>query len=161
MDAVEYFISEVFPIIRNELPNAKLHVVGSNVPEKIKNLCANNKNCVLVGYVQDLSKYLLNCRIMVAPLRYGAGVKGKITQSMMYHLPVVTTSIGAEGISEKDDVLLISDDPKEFAKKAIDLYTNKVLWNKLANDAYEFANIHYSPESVRDVFTQAIRRLVS
>ena len=80
---------------------------------------------------------------------------------MMHHLPVVTTSIGAEGISQNDDVLLTSDDPKEFAKKVVTLYKNKDLWNKLANSAYEFANIHYSPESVRDVFEQVIRRLVS
>ena len=161
VDAVEYFISEIFPMVRNELPDVKFYVIGSNVPEKIRNLCANNKNCILVGFVPEISDYLINCRVMVAPLRYGAGVKGKITQSMMHHLPVVTTSIGAEGISEKDDVLLTSDNPKEFAKKVVELYKNKELWNKLANNAYEFANIHYSPESVRDVFAQAIKRLVS
>jgi len=161
VDAVAYFISEIFPIIRDELPNVKFHVIGSNVPEVIRNLCTNNKNCVLVGYVPEISDYLINCRVMVAPLRYGAGVKGKITQSMMHHLPVVTTSIGAEGISQNDDLLLTSDDPKEFANKVVTLYKNKDLWNKLADNAYEFANIHYSPESVRDVFAQVIRRLAS
>ncbi|MEO9307217.1 MAG: FkbM family methyltransferase [Nitrososphaera sp.] len=162
VDAVEYFISDIFPIIQNKLPDIKFYVIGSNVPEKIKNLCSSNKNCILVGYVPDLSSYLLNCRVMVAPLRYGAGVKGKITQSMTYHLPVVTTSIGAEGISEKnDDVLLISDDPTDFANKVIKLYENKELWTRLADKAYEFADIHYSPESVRNVFSQIIQRLVN
>lgn len=161
IDAVKFFINEIFPLIQNSLHDTKFYVVGSNPTDEIAKLCISNNNCILVGYVPDISTYLDKCKVMVAPLRYGAGVKGKITQSMVYGLPVVTTSVGAEGISTKDDVLLISDDPSKFAKKVIELYTNKEKWENISNEAQKFANTQYSPESIRNVFGQIFKALLN
>jgi glycosyltransferase involved in cell wall biosynthesis len=153
VDSLEYFIKDIFPIIRKELPDLKLYVIGSNISDKLTLLCNININCVLLGYVKDLTPYLSSCKIMVSPLRYGAGIKGKIITSMLSSLPVVTTSIGAEGMfTAEDPELLIGDSPLDFAAHVIDLYQNQTRWNELSHKAKDFAQINYSPELVRASF---------
>jgi len=160
-DAVEYFISEIFPLISEKLPDVKFRLVGSKIPDKIKQLCEKTKNCEFIGYVYDLSSLLNECRIMVVPVRYGAGVKGKVTESMSHSLPVVTTSIGAEGLIENQnhEHLLISDDPREFADKTVEVYKNKELWEKISKNAKDYVENNFSPEQGRDILTRVLSSL--
>ncbi len=131
-DAVKYFVQEIFPAVKKELPDVKFYVVGNNPTPQI--VALNGKNDVVVtGFVADLEPYLTRARISVSPLRYGAGMKGKIGQALSYGLPVVTTSVGAEGMKLKDgEHVLIADDPKTFARKVVELYKNSKLWNRLS-----------------------------
>ena len=152
ISAVEFFIEKIFPKISKKLLDIQFLVVGSNIPKELVDLCKKHKNCVAVGYVENLAEFLDNCRVMVAPLLYGAGIKGKITFSMFNNLPVVTTTIGSEGISTNDNTLLVSDDPDEFADHVIELYTNDELWYNVSKTAKSFAEKNYSPESVRGLF---------
>jgi len=86
--------------------------------------------------VKDLTPYFENCRALLAPLRYGAGVKGKIVEAMAHGLPVVTTSIGAEGMDLTDgENILTADNPEEFARKVVILYNDGPLWNKLSDNS--------------------------
>jgi len=157
-DAVEFFISEIFPFISEKLPDVKFRLVGSRIPDKIKQLCENTKNCEFVGYVYDLSSLLNECRIMVVPVRYGAGVKGKVTESMSHSLPVVTTSTGAEGLTENQNQehILISDDPQEFADKTVEVYKNKELWEKISKNAKDYVENNFSPEQGRDILKRVL-----
>jgi len=157
--AIEYLIGSIFPRIRMSLPDVKLYVIGSHAPEEVRTMCTSAENVVFLGYVPGIEAHLNNCRLMLAPLTYGAGVKGKITKSFAHGLPVVTTSIGAEGVSsDSGKVLLIEDDPAEFASKAVEAYTDKELWSTISKNCLAFANDHYSPELVRSTLTQMLER---
>ena len=108
VDAVKWFVTDVFPLIQRQLTGIVFHVVGSRMPEEVTTLASPSVR--IAGYVPDLEPYFRSSRVFVAPLRYGSGMKGKIGQSMSYGLPVVTTSIGAEGIMLQDDeTALIAD----------------------------------------------------
>lgn len=133
-DAVSYFVSEIFPLIRQQIPGVVFYMVGSHMTEKVQSLAA--RDVVAVGYVPDPSTYFNDCRVFVAPLRYGAGMKGKIGHSMSFGLPVVTTSIGAEGMSLIDGKhVLIADSPVTFASAVVRLYTDDLLWEEMSRNA--------------------------
>ncbi len=145
VDAVAYFVTEIFPILKQKLPDLTFYIVGSNPPNQV--LALKSSDIIVTAYVKDLTSYFENCKVFVAPLRYGAGVKGKIIQSMSHGLPVVTTSIGAEGIELTDGVdVLIADEPEKFAEKAVLLCTNENLWNKLSQNSMRNIEKHFSYE---------------
>ena len=159
-DAVEYFITEIFPKILQKSPSIKFKIVGSKIPKKIKKLCSKSKNCEVLGYVMDLSKVLNDCRVMVAPLRYGAGVKGKVTECMSHSLPLVTTSIGAEGLDLDDkECLLIADTSYDFAEKTLLLYENRKLWNRISKNSKTFIENNFSPEQGKGLLDKVIKFL--
>ncbi|HOP79774.1 MAG TPA: glycosyltransferase, partial [Armatimonadota bacterium] len=146
-DAVRFFCKEVFPFVLERIPDAKLFVVGANPPADIQNLAS--ENVIVTGFVQDLSDYLLRARVSISPLRFGAGMKGKVGEALSWGLPVVTTSIGAEGMSlvhEQD--ALIADDPKSFAEQIIRLYKDRELWNRLSENG-KARVAQWSPEAVK------------
>ncbi len=146
-DAVLFFVKEVFPFIKKEIPDIKFYVVGSDPLESILRL--ESESIKVTGYVKDVSPYFENCRVFVAPLRYGAGMKGKIGQSMAYGLPVVTTTIGAEGIGLKNKLnSLIADNPVDFAEAVIKLYSDENLWNIISNNSIEHIEKNYSKETL-------------
>ena len=159
-DAVEYFITAIFPKILQKSPSIKFKIVGSKIPKKIKKLCSKSKNCEVLGYVMDLSKVLNDCRVMVAPLRYGAGVKGKVTECMSHSLPLVTTSIGAEGLDLDDkECLLIADTSYDFAEKTLLLYENRKLWNRISKNSKTFIENNFSPEQGKGLLDKVIKFL--
>jgi len=134
VDAVKYFIQEIFPSIKRKIPTIKLLIVGSNPPKEIEQL--NTNDTIVKGYIKELAPYFENCRVLVAPLRFGAGVKGKIVESMAHGLPVVTTSIGTEGMDLTDgENILTADTPEEFAGKVVVLYQDGELWSKLSRNS--------------------------
>jgi O-antigen biosynthesis protein len=143
VDAMIYFVKEVFPFISKQLPGIKTFIVGSHPPPEIAALASND--IIITGFVKDIEPYINNCRVAIAPLRYGAGVKGKINLSMSYGLPVVTTRIGIEGmyLEEGKDVLIAENAP-DFADAVINLYTNGDLWNKLSANGLENVKNHFS-----------------
>jgi len=121
----------------------RFFVVGSDPSEALRSI--NSEEIVVTGYVTDVTPYFESCRVFVSPLRYGAGMKGKIGQSMAHGLPVVTTTIGAEGIGLVDEEnALIADDPKKFAEATVRLYTDDKLWHRLSKKSMEHIDMNYS-----------------
>jgi glycosyltransferase involved in cell wall biosynthesis len=152
-DAVSYFVSEIFPLIRQRIPGVVFYMVGSHMTEKVQSLAA--RDVVAVGYVPDPSSYFNDCRVFVAPLRYGAGMKGKIGHSMSFGLPVVTTSIGAEGMSLIDGRhVLIADSPAAFASAVVRLYTDNLLWEQMSLSALLHIQTNFSKAVVRTKLAQ-------
>lgn len=135
VDAVRYFAAEVWPRVQSSLPDARFVVIGSDPPESIRELAGGR--IVVTGYVPDLTPLLEKARVSVAPLRYGAGVKGKINTAMSHGVPVVTTSLGAEGmqLSDGEDVLL-ADEPTAMADAIVRLWNDEALWKKLVKGGY-------------------------
>jgi len=155
IDAAEHLVKEIFPEIKQNISDVKLFIVGSHPPDKVKKL--ESDDVKVTGYVPDITSYFKECKVMLSPLRYGAGVKGKITQSLSQGLPVITSTIGAEGINMVDgENCMISDDDKEVAKKTISVYTDEKLWKKISDNGLKIAN-QYSPERTREI----LRKLLS
>ena len=152
IDAVVWFANDIFPEIKKELPMIKFYIIGTEPTEEVKKL--QNENIIVTGYVKDVHPYFQNCKVFVSPLRYGAGLKGKIGQSMSFGLPVVTTSIGAEGFITEDTPFIIADDKETFVKSVIELYNNKELWDKLSNAGLETIKKYYSFEAIEKILEE-------
>jgi GT2 family glycosyltransferase len=153
-DAIIYFVSEVLPLIVEKLPGVQLHIVGSDVPAAVQALAC--PSVVIDGFVRDVVPLFDSCRLSVAPLRYGAGMKGKVSQSLALGLPVVTTPVGAEGMQLRHrEHVLIGATPREFAKHVVELYEDKRLWDHLSQNGRELAaqTMSYAivREKIRDV----------
>jgi glycosyltransferase involved in cell wall biosynthesis len=152
VDAVLYFVQSIYPLIKLQLPDIRFYILGSKPPDEILDL-ATDSSIVVTGYLKDVAPYFNQCRLSVAPLRYGAGLKGKVITSLSYGLPMVASTIACEGIGLEDQInILIADDPAEFAKKVIRLYTDAALWNRLSTAGFEKVNRDYSAAATRSYF---------
>ena len=151
VDAVKWFVSEVFPLIRKENPKIEFYIVGSNAPDEIKNLAGNG--IVFKGFVteDELSALYGSCRIVVVPLRYGAGVKGKVIEALYNGCPIVTTNIGAEGISGIEDIVEIHDSPAGFAESVLKLYGDVEKLTLMSHKSVEFIKENFSMEAAWNV----------
>jgi GT2 family glycosyltransferase/glycosyltransferase involved in cell wall biosynthesis len=134
IDAVLFFTKEIYPAVKRHLPNAKFYVIGDKAPPEVVALAS--ESIVVTGRQPDVQPYFDNVKLSVAPLRWGAGVKGKINQSMSFGVPVVGTSIAVEGmtLNDREDVM-VADEPDHFAKALIELYESEELWKRLSQNA--------------------------
>ena len=131
VDAMIYFCNEIFPKVKEKIPDVKLWVVGSNPTEEVKTLA--NDSVIVTGWVDDTQPYLDKCRISIAPLRYGAGMKGKVGEAMSHGLPVITTKVGSEGIGIVNGEHAIEVEKiNEWVNQIVRLYNDKELWKKLS-----------------------------
>ena len=138
-DAVHFFIDEVMPLLREMLPGVKFHAVGSKPPREILDLASDD--VIIAGYIENLNAMMDTMRVSVAPLRFGAGVKGKISSALASGLPVVATTLGAEGMSLTAGTnVLLADDAHGMARVIAALYNDEALWNSLSQAGLEFAN---------------------
>lgn len=160
VDAIHYFLAKIYPIIRQEIKDIQFYVVGSEVPEEIS--AYSSKDVIITGHVPDVDPYFQSCRLSVAPLQFGAGMKGKVGQALAYGLPVVTTSIGAEGMNLKHGYeAMIVDDHERFAKAVISVYQNKDLWQRLSDYGYQHIQKHFSPETLEINIMEMINTLLN
>jgi GT2 family glycosyltransferase/glycosyltransferase involved in cell wall biosynthesis len=150
IDAVQWLVNEIMPEIWKELPNLKLTLLGSKPTPEVFALTSDR--VFVPGYVPDVSEYFRTHRVFVAPLRFGAGMKGKIGQSLAYSLPVITSNIGAEGMNLKDGLnALIANTKEEYVEKILALYSDASLWNTLSSNSHQ-AIAQYSSRTIqRDV----------
>ncbi|MDX6181656.1 glycosyltransferase [Flavobacterium sp. Fl-77] len=134
VDAVHYLHNEIMPLLWNTDPEIVINIIGSNVSKEI--LALHSEKFKILGYVEDVSAYFLESRVFVAPLRYGAGIKGKIGQSLEFGLPLVTTKIGAEGFDFKENTnWIVADKKEEIVKNILEIYKDETLWNKISSDS--------------------------
>lgn len=147
LDAVVWFVREVFPLVRDRLPNVQLHVVGAEPPAVVRNLMGNG--IVVEGAVSAERLQLLyeSVRLMVAPLRFGAGMKGKVVEAMRQGVPVVTTPIGAEGIPNSRTSLAICESAAEMAAHICSLYQDARQWEDMRKNAMQTAAQHFSRQA--------------
>ena len=154
-DAVQWFAREVLPLLRPRLPGLRLHVIG-NVDAPARD-ALRDAQVVLHGRVDDLRPWLERCRVSVAPLRYGAGVKGKINTAMAAGLPVVATRIAAEAMALTDGVdVLLADTPAAMAAAIERAYTDQALWQRLSRGGMDNVRQHFSRERARDVLREVL-----
>lgn len=150
IDAVLYFSEHIFPIVQKRIPGIRLKVIGANPPESILALTKNSSIEVL-GFVKDLKPLFDNIRLSIAPLRYGAGIKGKIGTSLCYGVPCIATPIAVEGMSLCDgENVLVGETPEEFANALCLAYLDKQVWQRISEKSHQFAMENYSVEVIRE-----------
>ncbi len=130
-DATLWFCNEVWPRVRKRLPDAKLYLAGNNLRIEL----VSGDGIEILGYVASIKDTLEKCRVFVSPIRYGTGIKTKNLHALGNGIPLITTTIGAEGMDLKDgENAVVADTAGEFANKAVELHSNRELWQKLATN---------------------------
>ncbi|NLI82629.1 MAG: glycosyltransferase [Deltaproteobacteria bacterium] len=158
IDAVHYFAENILPLIRAKIPEIRFFVVGSDPPDEIRSL--QNDHIIVTGYVPDLGPLLDRMRLSVAPIRYGAGIKGKIGTALSYGVPTVATRVAVEGMGLLEgEEILVADDPETFAERVVELYTRSELWASLSKKGLDFVRRHYSFHRIREILKEAFSRL--
>lgn len=154
-DAVEFFSKGIFGLIRSRINNVNFYIIGEYpdyFAEKI-----TDDHIIFTGPIRDTHRYLQKCKVFVAPIRFGAGMKGKVGEALSSGIPVVTTSIGAEGmglINGKN--VLIADTPEEFAEQVINVYYDENLWNTISINGRQFVEANFSPGIVMGLIKKII-----
>jgi len=149
VDAILFFVQEIYPSVSARLRDAKFYIIGDNAPPEIVALA--NKNIVVTGLQRDARPFFDSVKLSVAPLRFGAGVKGKINQSMGFGVPVVATSVAVDGTELRDrEDILVADEPEDFAQALVDLYESEQLWTRLSENGIRKTREINSAEAARE-----------
>lgn len=157
VDAVLWFTREVWPLVREKAPDMTFHVVGNYAPPEIQELDGKD-GIIIEGFVPDLEPLLESVRVAVAPLRYGAGIKGKIATTMGAGIPNVCTNIAVEGMTiENGAQALVADSPRDFADAVVRLHTDAELWQRLSRAGMALVREHFSEEAGTRQFEQVLR----
>jgi glycosyltransferase involved in cell wall biosynthesis len=158
VDAVLFFCRQVLPLVRRSLPDVTVSVVGDAPPKEIRAL--SSAGVTVTGWVPQVEPYLASHCVSVAPLRFGAGLKGKIVQAMAAGLPVVTTSVGAEGMDLVDGhTALVADTPETFAAAIVRLCLDQDLHTRMSRNGLEHANARWESSEVERRLLEAMTRL--
>ncbi len=148
-DAVHFFMREIYPPLRQRLPTLTVTFAGAAPPPEFNEYTRKYSEITVTGYVEDHRALLCSNRIGIAPLRYGAGMKGKIGEYLACGLPCVTTSIGAEGMGLKDGwQVLREDDPVAFAQAIVRLYHDRDLWRQLSDRGQQYIRQQLSRDAI-------------
>ena len=144
IDAVLWFAQEVFPVIVKKYPDIIWHVVGGKVPKEVSALAS--ENIIIEGFVSDadLEKLYRTCRMAVVPLRFGAGVKGKVVEAAYFQIPLVTTSIGAEGVSQEEHSMLVENDAGKMAGMICELYEDYERLQEISDNGKAFISRYFT-----------------
>ena len=159
-DATRYLKETIWPLIRKQLPQAELHVYGAYPSQKVTDLNNPGEGFLVKGRVEDALGVIGNSKVMLAPIRFGAGLKGKLLDAMRTGTPSVTTSIGAEGMhGALSWPGAVKDDPKHFAESAIELYSNQEKWEKSQSAGADILQSLFLESLYKDSFIQRLTEL--
>ena len=153
VDGVLYFVREILPLIRRQRPATTLAIVGRTPPPKIAQLAAEDSGIQVTGTVPDIRPYLWNSAVSIVPLRIGGGTRLKIYEAMAAQIPVVSTTIGAEGLSvNPPEDIRIADTPDRFASHCLELLASPEIRARLSHSAWQMVNSNFSWEHVARCF---------
>jgi GT2 family glycosyltransferase len=157
-DAILFFLDKIWPLIQLKLPDIQLYIIGPNAFELFES--RDLENVQILGHVKNISPNFHDCKLSIAPLRYGAGLKGKIRTSLSYGLPIVATPIAVESfpLTHRKDVLVAGNE-HSFADAVIELYTSKTLWETLSHNGMKFVARHFSIDSCRQAFIDVFQSI--
>lgn len=155
-EGIAWFVNDVLPLIAERIPEVHLDVAGSNPPPDIVGLASDR--VAILGRVSDEKLFELydDCAVAVAPLRYGAGVKGKVIEAMALGVPVATTTTGAQGIEPSDQALFIGDTAEALADEIVGALTDREQAARRAERALDFIKHHYGRSAMSDLFRRLI-----
>jgi O-antigen biosynthesis protein len=147
-DAIDWMLAEIWPQVHQLIPNAQLALVGNNLPPK---LGINLPGVRRLGYIANLSDVFSTCRIAASPVRFGTGIKTKNLLALAHGVPLVTTTVGADGLNLSDgSTALIADSPQEFANCVVRAYDDENLWNELSREGRRLITHDFSADRMRE-----------
>ncbi len=153
-------LKKLWPEIRQQLPDAELHIYGAYAPQQVLQLNNIKEGFHIKGWADDLEMAMKTYRVQLAPLRFGAGLKGKLLDAMRFGLPTVTTEIGAEGMcGELPFGGTISTSKEKFIDVSVQLYSQKDLWNKAQQNGFSIIENRFQKKMFSDVFKKHLRTL--
>jgi glycosyltransferase involved in cell wall biosynthesis len=156
-NAVQYLKETIWPFIRKQMPEAVLQVYGAYPSQKVFQLHQPKQGFYIMGRADDAQDVVKNARVVLAPLRFGAGIKGKLVEAMQCGTPSVTTTIGAESMcGDLPWNGFITDDAQVFADKAVELYQDKTIWLKAQENGFEIIEKRYLKSQFADDFVEHI-----
>lgn len=160
VDAVEYFLSKIWPLAIKIDPNLRLKIAGSNMPKSLSEKIRLAPNTEVVGFVESTFDFFDSVRVSIAPLRFGAGVKGKIVTSLLHGVPVVASQLAVEGMSLKPGIdLLASQSRIGFAQAMISLHNDKTAWEAMRSRGLQTATTIYSFSAVSSQIEEMLKEL--
>lgn len=149
IDGLIWFIQDVWPKVIESDPDIRLDIVGGNPDARIVAICQGHEHIRLLGFVDDLEQCFIQARVFIAPLRFGSGIKVKVLNSMCRGLPIVTTTVGAEGIDvENFKHIVVADTAKEYHEAIIRLMTDHILWSRIEKNSRELVTQKYTWKKV-------------
>jgi len=160
-DGIRYFVAEILPLIRREVPSVKLQIVGKDPPARVRNLASESVK--VTGFVPDIRAEYLASAVAIAPVRFGAGTLNKVLEPMALGVPVVSTPIGAEGLPfESGTHLMLAGSPEDFARGVVSLLKDPALRRKLSANGMEIVRSNYGWGAVagtlEDVYSTLLHR---
>jgi len=159
-DAVLYFHGEIWPLLKSRLPEVKFYVVGQGPPPEVQNL-SKDKTITVTGRVDDVRPFLKKGRVFICPVRLGGGFRGKILEAMAIGRPVVSTSLGAEGIpAHQRENIILADNPEDFAQGVEDLMTDDKLFERIRTNARKLVEEKYSWEKGVKVMEGVLEKMM-
>lgn len=154
VDAAMWLVNEIMPRVWERIPNLAVTLAGAEPTPSVQRLAA--ENVVVTGHVSDIRPMLDGARLFVAPLRFGAGMKGKVVKSLAHSLPVITTDCGAEGIGViHGESVMIADDAAGFAEAILRVYNDEALWKRLSTQGRRVA-AQYAPQAVKPALEKTL-----
>jgi glycosyltransferase involved in cell wall biosynthesis len=144
IDAVNWFVRDVYPLVRQRRPDVQFDVVGARPPAELFALNGNGTGINIAGYVEDPTPYRRHAAVVIVPLVAGGGMRVKILQSLAEGIPIVSTTLGCEGISVTDgEDILIADEPDDFAAAVLRVLDDRELAQRLSHNGRRLAETRY------------------
>ncbi|WP_036154306.1 glycosyltransferase [Maribacter forsetii] len=160
IDAVKCLKSIIWPLIRKQLPAAKLHIYGAYLPQQILEMHNPAAGFLVNGRAEDVNEVMQSAKVCLAPLRFGAGIKGKLLSAMQNGTPSVTTTIGAEGMHGILDWNgYVENDHTAFVEAAVRLYTTELTWQNAQDQGKTLVNALYNKHNLEHIFIDKINQL--
>ena len=148
-DAVLWLKQQIWPLIRKQLPNAQIHIYGAYPPPKATDLHAPAQGFYVLGWAKDANQVMRQARVCLAPLRFGAGIKGKLAEAMLNGTPNVTTEVGAEAMAGGLPWSgLVANSAQQIANGAVALYQDQALWHQCQQRGYAIIKAGYDRASL-------------
>jgi glycosyltransferase involved in cell wall biosynthesis len=161
-NAVQYLKETIWPLIRKQMPEAVLQIYGAYPSQKVLQLHQPKQGFYIMGRANEAQDVVRNAKVVLAPLRFGAGIKGKLVEAMQCGTPSITTTIGAESMSGNLPWNgFIADEAPVFANKAVELYQNKILWQKVQKSGFKIIEKRYLKSLFADDFVKHILKVQS
>lgn len=160
-DAVLYLKQKIWPMIRTQIPTAELHIYGAYPSQKVEQLHNAAEGFLIKGRAEDAKKVVGEVRVLLAPLRFGAGLKGKLIEAMQCGTPSITTDIGAEAMHvDLPWPGAIENDPQKFAAQAVELYQNESKWEEAQQNGVEIVNKLYQRDELGELLRKEINHIL-
>lgn len=160
--SVLYLKKSVWPLIKQQLPEAELHVYGAYASQKVNELHNEKEGFLIKGYAEEVSEVMQHAKVCLAPLQFGAGLKGKLIDAMQYGTPCVMSSIAAEGMFGNMEVNgFIADDVNDFVNSAVALYTNETIWNDAQIKGFQIINTRFQVSDFQKDVVQIVNDVIS